>query len=96
MLQNIILNFLDYCKHYHFSEKAIQAFTTRLNEPDLFFQCYQIISLDQITYQHLMEFVVSGNVSNHVKKVRVWTLHQFFHYLEFHKLIHTVRYKKNI
>ena len=53
MLQKNISSFITYCKHYHFSEKAIQAFTTRLNELDLFFQCYQIISLDQITYQHL-------------------------------------------
>jgi integrase/recombinase XerC len=87
MLQNIILNFLNYCKHYHFSDSAIEAFTTRLNELDRFLQRHQIKSLNEITYPHLMEYVASGNVSSHVKKVRVWTLHQFFHYLELSKLI---------
>jgi site-specific recombinase XerD len=87
MLQNIISNFLEYCKHYHFSESAIEAFTTRLNELNRFLQRHQIESLKEISYHHLMEFVASGNTSNHVKKVRVWTLHQFFHYLEFNKLI---------
>jgi integrase/recombinase XerC len=87
MLQISIRNFLEYCKHYHFSKSTIEAFTTRLNELDRFLGNNHLHSVRQITYHHLMEFVASGNVSNHVKKVRVWTLHQFFHYLMFHKLI---------
>lgn len=87
MLQENILSFLAYCKHFHFSDSSIEAFTTRLNELDIFLQPYQIKSVSEISYQHLMEFVTSGDPSNHVKKVRVWTLHQFFHYLSFHKLI---------
>lgn len=87
MLQNIISNFLEYCKHYHFSRSTIQAFTTRLHELERFLETNQIQSLKEITYHHLLEFVASGHFSNHVKKVRVWTLHQFFHYLKFHKLI---------
>jgi integrase/recombinase XerC len=87
MLQNIIPNFIDYCKHYHFSLKAIQAFKTRLGELDHFLNHQQIRSLSEIQYDHLIDFVTSGDPSVHVKKARVWTLHQFFHYLEFHKLI---------
>ena len=87
MLQEIITNFLNDCKHYQFSKKAIQAFSTRLNELENFLTLHQIKSPDDITYRHLLDFVPSGNVSNHVKKARVWTLHQFFHYLEFHQLI---------
>ena len=87
MLKNIISNFLEYCKHYHFSGSAIEAFTTRLNELDRFLEIHQIESLKEITYRHLLEFVASGDRSVHIKKVRVWTLHQFFHYLEFYKLI---------
>lgn len=87
MLQISIRNFLEYCKHYHFSKSTIEAFTTRLNELDRFFDNHHLHSVKQITYHHLMEFVASGTVSNHVKKVRVWSLHQFFHYLAFHKLI---------
>lgn len=87
MLQHIIANFLDYCKHYQFSEKAIQAFAIRLNELERFMVLHQIRSVQDINYLHLSDFVISGDVSPHVKKVRVWTLHQFFHYLEFYKLI---------
>jgi len=78
MLQTIIHNFLEYCKHYQFSTSTIEAFTTRLNELDRFLDNNQLHSVKQITYHHLMEFVASGTVSNHIKKVRVWTLHQFF------------------
>lgn len=87
MLQHIITNFLDSCKHYHFSLKAIQAFKTRLGELDRFLNDQEILSLSEIQYDHLIDFVTTGNPSVHVRKVRVWTLHQFFHYLQFHKLI---------
>ncbi|MBN2267390.1 MAG: tyrosine-type recombinase/integrase [Candidatus Babeliaceae bacterium] len=87
MLQHIITNFLETCKHYHFSKSAIEAFTTRLNELDRFMINHLIESVQEITYSDLLDFVTSGDVSPHVKKVRVWTLHQFFHYLEFYKLI---------
>lgn len=87
MLQNIIPKFINYCKHYHFSDKAIQAFTTRLAELDHFLNHHQIHSLSEIQYDHLIDFVTTGNPSVHIKKARVWTLHQFFHYLEFYKLI---------
>ena len=87
MLQNIIPNFLNYCKHYRFSKKAIQAFTTRLGELDTFLDLNQIESLNEIRYSHLIDFVTTGNPSVHIKKVRVWTLHQFFHYLRFQKMI---------
>jgi len=87
MLQVIITNFLDYCKHYQFSKSAIEAFTTRLNELNNFLETHQIKSLQQITYQHLLEFVTWNTPTTHIKKVRVWTMHQFFHFLKFHKLI---------
>lgn len=87
MLQNNIANFLNECKHYQFSKSTIGAFTTRLGELDRFLTFHQVKSLAEISYQHLLEFVVSGDRSSHVKKVRVWTLHQFFHYLRFHKLV---------
>ena len=87
MLQEIINNFFDYCKHYQFSKSSIEAFTTRLNEFKSFLETLQIKSLKQINYQHLLEFVTWDSPSTHIKKVRVWTMHQFFHYLKFHKLI---------
>jgi integrase/recombinase XerC len=87
MLQNIIPKFLNYCKHYQFSKKALETFSLRLSEYSRFLEPLKLSSLDDITYVHLSDFVTSGDPSVHVKKARVWTLHQFFHYLEFHKLI---------
>ena len=91
MLQKNISSFITYCKHYHFSEKAIEAITIRLHELDRFLETHQIKSLDEITYRHLLEFVAVGDRSCHIKKVRVWTIHQFFHFLKFHKLWVTKR-----
>ena len=87
MLQEIITNFLDYCKHYQFSKSTIEAFTTRLNELDVFLKDHHIQSIQEVTYQNLIEFVTWNTPSTHIKKVRVWTMHQFFHYLKFHRLI---------
>jgi len=87
MLQSNVTNFFRYCKIYHFSDSALEAFSTRLKEFDAFLTEHRIESIDQISYQHLIEFVASGNPSNHVKKVRVWTMRQFFHYLKFKKII---------
>ena len=60
MLQGIITNFLNECKHYHFSSKTIQAFTTRLNELDHFLKLQKIESVNEISYRHLLEFVEIG------------------------------------
>ncbi len=87
MLQEHIVNFLNEYKHYHYSKSTLEAFSTRLGELDRFLERRQIRSLDDISYRHLLEFVASGHASSHVKKVRVWTLHQFFHYLYFNKRI---------
>ncbi len=38
MLQTIILKFLNYCKHYHFSQKSLEAFSSRLSEFDGYLQ----------------------------------------------------------
>ena len=67
MLQHIITNFIETCKHYQFSQKAIQAFTLRLQELDRFMADHQIRSVQDITYRHLLDFVISGEVSSHVK-----------------------------
>ncbi|HGY10977.1 MAG TPA: integrase [Desulfobacterales bacterium] len=87
MLQHNISIFLDACKHYNYSKSTIGAFTTRLNEFDVFIQSHHVQSIKAITYQHLMDFMISRNASHHVKKIRVWTLRQFFHFLKLNNLV---------
>jgi len=89
MLQNNITNFLQYCKNSNFSERSVESLTFRLNEFNKFIKSQNISSIQKINYQHLLQFVADyNNPSDHVKKARVWSLHQFFHYLKLKQLIH--------
>ena len=88
MLQNNIANFLHYCKNSDFSERSIESLSFRLNEFDKFIQENSISNIKNINYQHLIKFVADDNKpSAHVKKARVWSLHQFFHYLKLKQVI---------
>jgi len=89
MLQNNITNFLQYCKNSNFSERSIESLTFRLNEFNKFIKSQNINSIQKINYQHLLQFVADYNKqpSAHIKKVRVWSLHQFFHYLKLQQVI---------
>lgn len=91
MLQKIILNFLKYCKLYNFSNRSLEVFTSRLNEFFRYINSLHIKAISDTKYEHLLSFVISGNPSIYTRKHRVWTLHQFFHYLVTNKII-----KKNI
>jgi site-specific recombinase XerD len=60
----------------------------RLNEFNNFLQSFSNLKITQINYQHLLQFVADyGTPSPSVKKARVWSLHQFFHYLKLQQLI---------
>ena len=86
MLHRIIRRFLDYCKLAEFSERSLQALTIRLSEFEIFLKIVKIRSVKTITYRHLIDFVADyGNPSIHVRKSRVWTLRQFFHFLTLHQ-----------
>ena len=88
MLQNYITNFLQYCKNSYFAQRSIESLTLRLTEFDHFFQSQSLRSIGDINYQHLFQFVADfNNPSVYVKKARVWSLHQFFHYLKLQNLI---------
>ena len=91
MLQNSISDFLSYCKTYGFSSRSIEIFSSKLNEFAEHLLSLHIHSIREITYKHLLSFVVSGNPSVHTKKHRVWSLRQFFQYLKNKKV-----YKDNI
>ncbi len=91
MLHKIILNFLKYCKLYNFSTRSLEVFTLRLNEFSRYIDSLRIKAVSDLKYEHLLSFVISGNPSIYIRKHRVWTLHQFFHYLVTNKII-----KRNI
>ena len=88
MLHRHINQFLDYCKLADFSIRSIQALTVRLNEFKAFLKSHKIRSVKKITYQHLINFVADHkNPSIHVRKSRVWTLRQFYHFLTLHRIV---------
>jgi site-specific recombinase XerD len=91
MLHNIITDFLDYSKAHDFSQRSLEVFSSVLIKFSQFINSIHISSISKISYKHLLTFVTSGDPSVYIKKQRVWTLHQFFHYLKVIK-----RIKKNI
>ncbi len=89
MLRNNISTFLHYCQNVDFSPRSIETLAFRLNEFHNFLQSFSQLTISDINYQHLMQFVADyGTPSPSVKKARVWSLHQFFHYLKLQQVIH--------
>ncbi|MDO9567584.1 MAG: tyrosine-type recombinase/integrase [Candidatus Desulfaltia sp.] len=82
MLHQYMQQFLSYCQIACFSERSIETLTVRLNEFNAFIIPEKLKSPKKITYNHLIDFVSDFKLpSVHVKKSRVWTLRQFFHFL---------------
>jgi len=82
MLHQYMQQFLSYCQIACFSERSIETLTVRLNEFNAFIKPEKLKSPKKITYNHLIDFVSDFKLpSVHVKKSRVWTLRQFFHFL---------------
>ncbi len=82
MLQRFIQEFLTYCRLADFSDRSIQALTARLNEFQSYLKARNIRSVKKIGYLDLVAFVADFNTpSIHVRKSRVWTLRQFYHFL---------------
>jgi len=89
MLENTIADFLIYCKSYSFGTRSLEVFSSMLHKLSKHLTCLHINSITEISYEHLVSFVISGNPSVYTKKHRIWTLHQFFHYLKTIKLLKT-------
>ena len=82
MLSSEMSHFIAYCKVSDFSEKSIETLTLRLKDLDRFMALREVYRVEDLSYIHLKEFVTRfGNNSVHVKKAKIWTLHQFFHFL---------------
>ena len=83
MLEALVEDFLGYCKISDFTNKSIETLRLRLNELSGFLKLEGVFQVKDITYTRLRGFVGDyKNPSVHTKKARVWSLHQFFHYLK--------------
>ncbi len=81
---------MQYCQLADFSPRSIQALTARLNEFQAWLKSLKIRSVKTVTYQHLIDFVADYKApSIHVRKSRVWTLRQFYHFLTLHRHVPT-------
>jgi site-specific recombinase XerD len=86
MLHRYINQFVEYCQLADFSVRSIQALDIRLNEFEAFLKSLRILSVKKITYLRLVDFVANyKDPSIHVRKSRVWTLRQFYHFLTLHR-----------
>ena len=86
MLHRYINQFVEYCRLADFSVRSIQALDIRLNEFKAFLKSQRIQSVKKITYLRLVDFVADyKHPSIHVRKSRVWTLRQFYHFLTLHR-----------
>ena len=82
MLQRFIQEFIAYYLLANFSDRSIQELSARLKELQSFLKARQIRSVKKIAYLDLVAFVADFNSpSIHVRKSRVWTLRQFYHFL---------------
>ena len=82
MFHHISRQFLDYCHIADFSGRSLESLTSRINEFEAYLKSKKIRSIKKIGYLHLVDFVADFKVpSIHVRKSRVWTLRQFYHFL---------------
>jgi integrase/recombinase XerC len=92
MLRSLVSDFLHYCKSSDFSDSSLETLSAQLFEFNSFVNQHALHSIQDISYQHLTEFIADHrDPSVHVKKQRVWSLRQFFHFLKIHN-----RIEKNI
>ena len=83
MLEDKIKGFIAYRKVAGFKDKSLETFSLRLNEINKFLKSKRFRNIQSFTYSHLSAFVADfKSPSVHIKKARIWSLHQFFHFLK--------------
>ena len=88
MLEKHIKGFFRYCKVSGFKARSLQALAIRLNEFNVFVKHNRLSRIQSVNYSHLSAFVADfRNPSIHVKKSRIWSLRQFYHYLRLNGII---------
>jgi hypothetical protein len=80
----------EYCRLPDFSNRSLQALEIRLGELRSFARNRKLKSIKNFKYLHLAAFTAEfNNPSVHVRKCRVWTLRQSYHFLPLHVLFTT-------
>jgi len=88
MLTQLISDFIDYTEQVNFKARSRETAKLRLKRLIAYCESQNIQNVNSITIQHLLQFVAEfGHDSVHVKKSKIWVLHQFFHYLTLKKII---------
>ena len=88
MLEKQIKGFIQYCKISGFRPRSLQTLSIKLNEFNKFLKTNRISRVRSINYSHLSTFVADFKTpSIHIKKLRVWALRQFFHYLKLNGIV---------
>ena len=88
MLRSLVSDFLHYCKTSDFSDNSLETLSAQLFQFNSFVNQHALHSIQDISYRHLTEFIADHrDPSVHVKKQRVWSLRQFFHFLKIHNQI---------
>ena len=88
MLEVMIGDFVDYCKISDFADKSKETLTIRLSEFNEFLKTTSATSIQDISYLHMREFVADYKCpSIHIRKARIWSLRQFFHFLKLNGLV---------
>jgi len=88
MLAQLIFDFINYAEQVNFKVKSREAITSRLKQLAAYCDSHNIQDINEITFQHLLRFVAEfGYCSVHVRKSKIWALHQFFHFLTLKKII---------
>lgn len=83
MLEVLIKYFIDYFKVTNFADKSIEILRLRLKELKTYLDSRSVEVIKGVTYFHLREFVGDyKSPSSHVRKSRIWCLHQLYHYLK--------------
>lgn len=88
MLTEQINGFIEYCKVSGFEERSIQALSIPLKDFNKFLKAKRISRIRSVTYSHLSAFVADFLTPYmYVKKSRIWSLRQFFHYLKLNGIV---------
>ncbi|MBA3028018.1 MAG: integrase, partial [Desulfobacteraceae bacterium] len=86
MLYHYLSPFLDYFKLAEFSNRSVQAMTSRIKEFQLYLKAQKIKSIKKVHHKNLVEFAGDFQTpSIHITKSRVWMLHHFYRYLNLHE-----------
>lgn len=82
MLDEIVAHFIRSRQLAQLSNRSIETLEIRLKDFQAFLKLRSIRSIQKVTHLHLIDFISDfDDPSVHVRKARIWTMHQFFRFL---------------